>query len=90
MKIKFVCYNPEIMSLLICDECKKEISDKARMCVHCGYQLNQSMFIQPLGFDGTLFRLMIAAGIILGFPYGIIGWALAAFGVLLLLIRSLR
>lgn len=27
------------MSLIICPECKKEISDKADVCIHCGYPI---------------------------------------------------
>ena len=29
------------MSLIKCPECNKEISDKAEMCIHCGYPLQQ-------------------------------------------------
>lgn len=29
------------MSLIICPECGKQISDKAELCVHCGYPLKQ-------------------------------------------------
>ena len=25
------------MSIIICPECKKEISDKANICIHCGF-----------------------------------------------------
>ena len=28
------------MALIQCPECGKEISDKARACIHCGYPLN--------------------------------------------------
>ncbi|MCA1622472.1 MAG: zinc ribbon domain-containing protein [Acidobacteria bacterium] len=55
------------MPLINCLNCGKEISDQARSCVHCGYRKQQSVFIQDLGFDGTVFRLTIAVGIIFGF-----------------------
>lgn len=29
------------MSLIMCPECKKEISDKATVCVHCGYPIKR-------------------------------------------------
>lgn len=30
------------MSLINCPECQKEVSDKAELCPHCGYRLNDS------------------------------------------------
>lgn len=30
-----------IMALIKCPECGKEISDKANACIHCGYPLNE-------------------------------------------------
>ena len=30
-----------IMALIKCPECGKEISDKANVCIHCGYPLNE-------------------------------------------------
>lgn len=29
------------MALIICPECKKEISDKAEVCIHCGYPIHE-------------------------------------------------
>ena len=29
------------MSLIRCPECGKEISDKSKQCVHCGYPLEE-------------------------------------------------
>ena len=29
------------MALIICPECGKEISDKAKCCIHCGYPLEE-------------------------------------------------
>ena len=29
-----------IMALIKCPECNKEISDKSKVCVHCGYPIN--------------------------------------------------
>ncbi len=31
------------MALINCPECKKEVSDAARACVHCGYPLKKSL-----------------------------------------------
>ena len=31
------------MALIDCPECKKEISDKANSCPHCGYPINQQL-----------------------------------------------
>ena len=30
------------MALINCPECGKEISDKSKLCVHCGYPINES------------------------------------------------
>ena len=30
------------MALINCPECGKEISDKAKQCVYCGYPINES------------------------------------------------
>lgn len=40
------------MALLICPECGGKVSDKAKVCIHCGYPLdcntqNSNEFIQP-------------------------------------------
>ena len=29
------------MALIKCPECGKEISDKSKQCIHCGYPLNE-------------------------------------------------
>lgn len=92
------------MPLINCPDCGKEISSEARSCVHCGYQKQQSMFTQKLGFDGEVFLIMIILGmfgVFAGFvaisqtsPLGIgiiiFGFSLMFFGMLFLLIRSLR
>ena len=36
------------MALIQCPECGKEISDQAKMCVHCGFELQQKVEEQPL------------------------------------------
>ena len=36
-----------IMALIICPECGKEISDKAKCCIHCGYPLEEAAQKQP-------------------------------------------
>ena len=33
------------MSLILCPECNKEVSDKAEVCVHCGYPLRNTVCI---------------------------------------------
>ena len=35
------------MALIICPECGKEISDKAKCCIHCGYPLEEETQMQP-------------------------------------------
>ena len=35
------------MALIICPECGKEISDKAKCCIHCGYPLEEETQKQP-------------------------------------------
>lgn len=39
------------MALVRCPKCKKEISDKAERCIHCGYPMNEIKKI-PSEFDG--------------------------------------
>lgn len=34
------------MALINCPECNKEISDKAKVCPHCGYESNPTMDIK--------------------------------------------
>ena len=77
------------MALTNCEECQQEISSSARECPRCGMRRHSpSIFIQELGFDGTLFRLLIAVGIIAAFVWPLPGIALALFATLLLLIKS--
>ena len=77
------------MALTTCEDCRQEISSGARECPRCGMRrYSSSIFIQELGFDGTLFRLLIAVGIILAFVSPLPGVALALFATLLLLIKS--
>ena len=35
------------MALITCPECGKEISDKAKCCIHCGYPLEEEAQKQP-------------------------------------------
>lgn len=35
------------MAIVLCPECKKEVSEKAATCPHCGYPLNVSAQGQP-------------------------------------------
>ncbi len=39
------------MSLIICPECGKEISDKADTCIHCGYPLKNKSIINNNEYD---------------------------------------
>lgn len=34
------------MSLIICPECSGKVSDKANMCPHCGYPINENLNVQ--------------------------------------------
>lgn len=36
-------YNEEVMTMaiILCPECRKEVSDKANICVHCGFPLKE-------------------------------------------------
>lgn len=40
------------MSLINCPECKKQISDKALSCPHCGFPLSQQRIMSDHGFTG--------------------------------------
>ena len=35
------------MALIKCPECGKEISDKSKHCIHCGYPLDELKINQP-------------------------------------------
>lgn len=46
------------MALIICPECKKEISDKSNFCIHCGYPLeNLNMICRIHGVDYDLSQI---------------------------------
>lgn len=46
------------MALIICPECKKEISDKSNYCIHCGYPLeNLNMICRIHGVDYDLSQI---------------------------------
>lgn len=53
------------MPLIKCPDCKKEISESAWNCVHCGWVETKSVFMQELGFDGKLFRFLVFLGLII-------------------------
>ena len=36
------------MALIKCPECGKEISDKAKACIHCGFPINQAPYIHEM------------------------------------------
>lgn len=83
------------MSLIPCPDCKQEVSDSARVCLKCGRVFQKSIFLTDLGFDGRLFILMIAAGVLIvafNWPYGVhpIGLTLIFVSTLFLLLRSLK
>ena len=49
------------MSIIQCPECKKEISNQATSCPHCGYKLKETA--QGMGGCG-LFLLIVGAIIV--------------------------
>ena len=56
------------MSLILCPECKKEISDSALNCIHCGYPLNpqthETVIINEKGFLENIVYKIIAFAVI--------------------------
>ena len=42
------------MALIKCPECKKEVSDKAEVCPHCGYPLRKRKDEKSEGTKKTL------------------------------------
>ncbi len=40
------------MALIKCPECGKEVSDKAAVCIHCGYPLKQT--VAPNGGNSSI------------------------------------
>ena len=63
------------MSLIQCPECKKEISDSAEKCPHCGYQLTAEVVDQAKKKTSgkTIGCLILIAFIIFLVIYGSIG-----------------
>ncbi len=49
------------MALISCPECGKQISDKAAVCIHCGYALNEEK-MKALNIKGTEVTESKAAG----------------------------
>lgn len=48
------------MALIICPECKKEISDKADVCIHCGFPIKtfiKSSTPNSCNINGTIYNL---------------------------------
>lgn len=37
----------EVMALIICPECEKEVSDQASICPNCGYPINNNEELKP-------------------------------------------
>lgn len=56
------------MSLITCPECGKEISDKSKQCIHCGFPLdnintnNQKCNISEEEYDFTFIIELVDAG----------------------------
>lgn len=46
------------MALIKCPECGKEISDKAPVCIHCGFPLNQLENMADSN-DGKIYKLVL-------------------------------
>ena len=47
------------MALIKCPECGKEISDKAKNCIHCGYPIQDLKYEthgEPCAYYDTFFR----------------------------------
>lgn len=42
------------MALIQCPECKKEVSDQAAVCIHCGYPLKTKTFCKINGTEQDL------------------------------------
>lgn len=52
------------MAMINCPECNKDVSDKALVCTHCGYQLKKP----TRGFFGQIFKwLFILFNIFMAF-----------------------
>lgn len=49
------------MALIICRDCKKQISDEAKSCPNCGYPIRFNN--QKIWFQATLAIVIIAIGI---------------------------
>ena len=41
-------YEVKSMALIKCPECGKEISDKSKLCIHCGYPLEEENTINSV------------------------------------------
>lgn len=66
------------MTLLKCDECKKEISDKANACPHCGYP------IQPQKIENSIQAIeKTGKNLKLHYILAIITWIVGSFVSLL-------
>lgn len=75
------------MSLIYCPECKKETSDRAENCSHCGHPINQyakviNVPIQTVENKGNGLGI---AGFIVGLIGGILFWV-PVLGFLLLIL----
>lgn len=56
------------MALIVCPDCKKEISDKAKSCPHCGFTFGEENNAPPENKGGTIlaivFLLIVAAPVL--------------------------
>lgn len=50
------------MALIKCPECGKEISDKANVCIHCGYPIKNKTYINNKEYDFNDELLLILSG----------------------------
>lgn len=64
------------MALIKCSECGKEISDKAKVCPHCGYELHSNQNVSNNENKKGTYGLV---GMILGLC-SIIAWFIPLFG----------
>ena len=52
------------MALIKCPECGKEISDKSKQCIHCGYPLDELKMNNNLNYIMFLFHIIIASSLL--------------------------
>ena len=79
------------MALITCPDCKKDVSDAAAACIHCGCTLkSKSYATKDIGAGGCIYVGLIGAGLLaLKVGQTEVGYILLLLGVLLLGARLL-